>query len=124
MLDAFLLIVLILSLILGLIILTLLFFFPIVQICGYSMYPTLYDGEFHIGIRVFRKSKCKVGEIYVFRPPYDSEEQKFVIKRLTEVKDGKYYFLGDNPDESYDSRYYGFVDSRRVVARIILRKKV
>jgi len=98
--------------------------FPIVQICGYSMFPTLTDGEFYIGMRVFRKSKCEVGKIYVYKPPYESEEEKFVIKRLADIKDGKYFFLGDNADDSFDSRYYGYVDSKNVVAQLLTRKEV
>lgn len=106
-----------------------LFFFPIVQICGYSMFPTMSDGEFHLSRRVFRKSKCKIGEIYVFKPPYEGREEKFVIKRLKGImmsRDGtpRYYFLGDNTDDSYDSRYYGYVDYHNVVAHIVLRKEV
>ena len=100
------------------------FFFPIVQICGYSMYPTLTDGEYYLGRRIFLKSKCKIGKIYVYRPPYENEEEKFVIKRLADIKDGKYFFLGDNADDSYDSRYYGYVPSKNVVAQLITRKEV
>lgn len=110
-----------------LVLVILLYFFPIVQICGYSMYPTMMDGEFYLGMRVFRKDKCKPGRIYVYRPPYKSEEEKFVIKRLSAVKfknkKVKYWFLGDNACNSYDSRYYGDVDSERVVAQIILMKR-
>ena len=121
--------ILVLLLCLVVLLLVLGYFFPIVQICGYSMFPTLSDGEFYIGRRVLRKSKCKEGEIYVYRPPYESEEERFVIKRLSHINytnQGKpiYYFLGDNSDDSYDSRYYGYVDSHNVVARIVLRKEV
>ena len=105
-------------------ILIFLFFFPVVQICGYSMFPTLMDGDFYLGVRVFRKSKCRIGKIYVFKPPYEDEQEKFVIKRLAFIQDGKYFFLGDNADDSYDSRYYGYVDSKNVVARLITRKEV
>lgn len=101
-----------------------LFFFPVVKICGYSMFPTLTDGEFYLSKRVLNKSKCTVGDIYVFRPPYYSEEEKFVIKRLADIKDGKYFFLGDNAEDSYDSRYYGYVNSDNVVAQLITRKEV
>ena len=100
----------------------LLFFFPVVQICGYSMFPTLIDREVYFGRRIFRKSKCKVGNIYIYRPPYESDEERFVIKRLMYIQDGKYFFLGDNPDDSYDSRYYGYVDSKNVVAQLLTRK--
>ena len=105
------------------------FLFPIVQVCGYSMFPTMLDGEFHLGMRVFRKKKCKLGDIYVYKPPYEDKEERFVIKRLSGIKKDmrgrvKYYFLGDNSDDSYDSRYYGYVDCRNVVAHIVLRKEV
>lgn len=114
----------IMFLLLGILLVTLLFlfFFPVIQICGYSMFPTLTDRETYFGRRIFRKDKCEVGNIYVYRPPYDSDEEKFVIKRLADIKDGKYYFLGDNPDDSYDSRYYGYVDSKNVVAQLLTRK--
>ena len=107
-----------------LIITILIFLFPIIRICGYSMFPTLSDGEFYFGKRVLRKSKCKIGEIYVYRPPYEDDEEKFVIKRLADIKDGKYFFLGDNADDSYDSRYYGYVPIKNVVARLLIRKEV
>lgn len=105
-----------------------LYLFPVVQIVGYSMFPTLLDKEVFLGRRVFRKSKCKVGEIYVYKPPYDSDEERFVIKRLSKIEKDqsgrtKYYFLGDNSSDSYDSRYYGYVDSSRVVARIVAKKR-
>ena len=88
------------------------------------MFPTLTDGEFYLGRRVFRKTKCKIGKIYVYRPPYEDHTEKFVIKRLVDIKDGKYFFLGDNSDDSYDSRYYGYVPCDNVVAQLITRKEV
>ena len=100
-----------------------LYLFPLVKVCGYSMFPTYIDGQFLFIKRVLHKSKCKVGEVYVYVPPYVSEDEKFVIKRLDHIsKDGKYYFLGDNSNDSYDSRYYGYVDSKNVVAHILNRK--
>lgn len=124
--------ILVSNLVLIVVLIVALYFFPVIQICGNSMHPTLLDGEIYIGRRVFRKSKCKVGEIYVYKPPCDKDrEEKYVIKRLAGVSktlDGKktlYYFLGDNARESYDSRYYGYVNSRNVVAQlIVLRKEV
>lgn len=107
-----------------LVLLLVLLFFPLVQICGYSMFPTLSDGEFYLSRRVFRKQKCKVGKIYVYKPPYASDKERFVIKRLAHIQDGKYFFLGDNADDSYDSRYYGYVDSKNVIAELIKRKEV
>lgn len=103
-------------------------FFPLVQICGDSMYPTLLNGEFFLGRRVLRKSKCRIGEIYVYKPPYDGREERYVIKRLADIQHDRfgnpmYYFLGDNSNDSYDSRYYGYVNSHNVVAHIVLKKR-
>lgn len=94
------------------------YIFPVIRVCGDSMLPTLFDGELLWGRRVFRKSKCKVGCIYVYTPPYDAKEERFVIKRLVDSFESRYYFLGDNPDCSYDSRYYGYVDSNNVIAYV------
>lgn len=95
--------------------------FPVIQVCGDSMLPTLEDGRYCVGRRVFKKTKCKVGEVYVYKPPYDSSI--CVVKRLAHIEDGKYYFLGDNPSNSHDSRSYGYVNSKAVIAHIPLKPK-
>jgi signal peptidase I len=36
------------------------------------------------------------------------------------VTEGKLFLLGDNRDESYDSRYWGFLDRNRIEGRVAL----
>ena len=92
------------------------YIFPVIQVCGESMYPTFNDGDIILGCRLF---SLKRKAIYVFRPPVG---EKYVIKRLTQVSSitNKLFFEGDNADHSYDSRMYGYISRDKVVARYIL----
>lgn len=91
--------------------------FPLIQVCGDSMYPTFKDGDILVGCRLCKN--FKENTVYIFTPPVG---EKYVIKRLTLIsKDtGKLFFEGDNPDYSYDSRMYGYISRDKVVARYIL----
>ena len=102
--------------------------FPLAVVDGDSMYPTLYHGDILLCRRVFikRRRSYSPGEILVFEAPYE-DEKYFVIKRVSffiEQDNTKYlYFLGDNPSKSYDSRMYGLVDCKEVVATVLFRIK-
>ena len=80
------------------------------------MLPSYQNGDILFSRRIFGKKKCEVGNVYVFHPPYD--KHKMVVKRLTGLVDGKYFFEGDNKELSQDSRHYGLVDPELVVAEI------
>ena len=96
------------------------YLFPVAQVEGDSMLPTYREGEYLICRRVFFKKKCKVNKIYVI---YLRDDEKgkpyYVIKRLNKILcGGDYWFLGDNADVSYDSRHYGGIDPKRVIAEV------
>lgn len=100
--------------------------FPPIEFDGWSMYPTYKDKEVVRGMRLFNKKNFKLGYVYVFTRERDGETYH-VIKRLTKMKlteQGlKLFFEGDNSLDSVDSRHYGYVDSSRVVARVIKPKE-
>lgn len=98
----------------------------IIRISGVSMFPTYQDNEIVFGTRLFFKSKIKIGDVLVFRAPYDKD--RLLIKRVTGIKivDIKgtkkyrtFFMQGDNTSNSYDSRDFGFIGSSLICAKII-----
>ena len=107
--------------------------FRFVFILGYvptpSMEPTLPEGSLIVGVRVF--SEPEVGDILIFR-----HDGKLLVKRVAAcegesifwqekeltVPEGCFYMLGDNADESFDSRYWEepFIRLDEIVARVVI----
>jgi len=95
------------------------FFFPVIQVCGDSMFPTYHDGEVLLSRRVFSRKKVQKGDVIVYCMHENGERN--VIKRVADIKkvEGKlsFYCLGDNSSNSYDSRYYGYIPSAWLVCK-------
>lgn len=105
------------------------YLFPLVNVCGSSMFPTYVNDEIIISTRLFRKRKIKVGDVIVFKHPY--VKGRLLIKRVADLfysRDGELlsiYFLGDNSSDSYDSRNFGYVLTKDLVSKVLFsRKKV
>lgn len=93
-----------------------------------SMEPTLKQGSIIFGVRFYWD--IQVGDIIVF--PHD---RKLLVKRVAalggdtvsvngkyiEVPESCYYVLGDNADNSYDSRFWPdpFVKDRDIIAKVL-----
>ena len=104
--------------------------FPLAKVSGRSMFPTYKDGGLLLTTRLFNRDKLKVGQVYVYKRIDNEGHEHLVVKRLTDnVKlphrglDNMCYFEGDNPEESYDSRQYGFIFAEQIVAKVIWKIK-
>ena len=108
-----------------------------------SMEPTLKTGSYIIGTRVF--DDLKKGDIVVFRKDglllvkriygcpgdvIDRSELRYMDdtpipifeEPVVTVPENQYFLLGDNADDSWDSRYWEepFVNIQNIVARLFI----
>ncbi|CAN5630317.1 hypothetical protein BH23PAT2_BH23PAT2_03940 [soil metagenome] len=82
------------------------------RINGDSMKPFLQPSQIVIGRMFVRRPS--VGKVVFFR--HDGIEK---IKRITDVRDGSVYVLGDNNTYSTDSRDFGWIDCECIEALLI-----
>jgi nickel-type superoxide dismutase maturation protease len=83
---------------------------------GKSMNPTLKDGEV---VLVDREAAIKVGDIVIARHPIGQND---IAKRVGRINErGHYFLVGDNPDESEDSRDFGAVTREYIKGKVVAR---
>lgn len=112
---------------------TILLLFRFVFLIGYvpseSMEPTLQKESFILGNRLY--GDLKTGDIVVFE-----HDGTVMVKRIAAcpgeeitvdgiryyVPDGSYFMLGDNKDNSYDSRYWEcpYISEEKIIAKMII----
>ncbi len=84
---------------------------------GKSMNPALKDGE---TVLVDRAAKIEVGDIVVARHPI--EQQSEIVKRIERVTEhGHYFLVGDNLEDSNDSRHFGAVAREYIKGKVVAR---
>jgi signal peptidase I len=101
---------------------------------GRSMEPAYSEGErVLVNKLAYVRSKPRVGDVVVMRRP--GEKQRLHIKRIAAAPDdeieswgerrrlgpGEWWVLGDNPDESTDSRQLGPVRRGEIEGKVILK---
>lgn len=84
---------------------------------GTSMNPTLYDGEV---VLVDRDAKIEVGDIVVAKHPVEQTTE--IVKRIGRINEhGHYFLVGDNLEDSNDSREFGAVRREYIKGKVVAR---
>ncbi len=81
------------------------------------MNPTLKDGEV---VLVDRDAEIEVGDIVVARHPIEQNSE--LIKRVERINEqGNYFLVGDNVENSNDSRHFGAVTREYIKGKVVAR---
>lgn len=83
---------------------------------GPSMLPTFEHGDRLLVVRLPRSWPVRTGDLVALSDP--RVPNRLLIKRVAAVEGGRVTVIGDNPDESTDSRSFGPVDRIEVWGRV------
>lgn len=82
------------------------------KVSGHSMEPYIKSGqEIIVSSLPYLISDPKLEDVIAFK-----EKQKFIVKRIKEIKNGKYKVLGDNKK---DSKEFGWIERKRIIGKVI-----
>lgn len=90
--------------------------FRLTYVHGCSMEPTLKEGDLLLCNTL---DTPNIGDIVIVKPSFDTVPDQYIIKRVTDIKDGKVFLQGDNRENSFDSRNFGWIDEDLVFGVII-----
>ena len=86
---------------------------------GNSMLPVLKDGD---AVLINPKAKVKTGDIVFANHPFKKSVK--ILKRVKNFTEkGDLYLVGDNPQESTDSRTFGAVPLKYLIGKATCRLK-
>jgi len=91
--------------------------FSRLQVQGSSMLPTFSPKQNLISFNwAYFFSQPKKGEVVMVK-----QSGKLIVKRISKVKDGNLFLVGDNPEKSTDSRQFGWVEKNQLVGKVIFK---
>jgi nickel-type superoxide dismutase maturation protease len=83
---------------------------------GLSMAPTMVQGDWiWIDRWTLDQRRPLVGELVLFELP---EDGRWVVKRVQRSSADAIWVLGDNPQQSLDSRQFGPISVEQIVGRV------
>lgn len=89
-------------------------FWQRIAVTGSSMAPTLQNGDF---LLLYRSKRFRPGQVVLL----EDKQFRLVLKRLSHRTEAGWWVLGDNPNQSTDSREYGEVASEQLKAIALVR---
>ena len=84
------------------------------KIIGHSMEPSIYNGSTVLISDIFFLFRGpKINDMVAFRI-----DNKIFVKRITMIKGDNFILKGDNLNDSFDSRKFGFVKSKNIIGKV------
>ncbi len=83
------------------------------------MLPTLKNGD---AVLINPQAEVETGDIVLANHPFKQSVK--MIKRIGEISnDEKFLLVGDNPNESSDSRSFGAISKKEILGKVVCRLK-